>query len=342
MGLLDRAVPFADLDQDWEPEWIVEPFLFRHGITVLHGAPKQRKSTFRAHLIACCATGTPVCGRWKIQRPARRILVCLGEESGAADATRLRRDLRGLGVADARHPVVDLVSPPAFRLGSPDGSTDAAVFIHDTASAGYDLVVIDPLIAFHAHEENSAEGMQQVMAVLREVAKTSTVLIVHHAGKHKDGDPADRLRGSSAIRGAYDVGIAMTREGENPDHHRLHLEFRYSAPMPHTMIRYEHHAVEQWVRWHSMDSERMDEEILRELFRTSVSEWTLLGLVAKTQRTPDGLRAALNDLTEHRWLECNRSARGDTTWRRSDPHGDAYVSDDPTSKIISPGGGSPF
>ena len=64
------------------------------------------------------------------------------------------------------------------------------------------MVIFDPLLRFHDADENSANGIGQVYAKIRQliVDLGISVIIVHHTGKV----PSRGGRGTSAIIGEYD------------------------------------------------------------------------------------------------------------------------------------------
>ena len=102
--------------------------------------------------------------------------------------------------------------PPLTRS---DGSVDhgvAAQYIQEWV--GFDLVVMDPLVAFHTADENNNQQMAAIMLTLQTIvhqARTS-LIVVHHSAKPpqddtmlgREEDGGMRLRGASAIFGGAD------------------------------------------------------------------------------------------------------------------------------------------
>lgn len=76
------------------------------------------------------------------------------------------------------------------------------------------MVIIDPLFNFTLVEENDASKVRHLLkniGAMRGVVKGMAVCVVHHAKKQFDPDsPFDSIRGSSAFRGYYDLGILLT------------------------------------------------------------------------------------------------------------------------------------
>src|SRR5690606_13611128 len=93
----------------------------------------------------------------------------------------------------------------------------------------YDLVIIDTLIATLSGRisENDNAAMGVIVNELARMAHdyNKTILLVHHMGKGSAENIFDLLRGASALRGAYDVGLLLERK-QNEKEAVLHLESR--------------------------------------------------------------------------------------------------------------------
>ena len=79
-----------------------------------------------------------------------------------------------------------------------------------------DFVVLDALYCFMPGlDENAAGDMGLVMGHLREVARETgaAVLLLHHANKNDLASLANRVRGSSALSAAIDVGLMVAIAG---------------------------------------------------------------------------------------------------------------------------------
>jgi RecA-family ATPase len=95
-----------------------------------------------------------------------------------------------------------------------------------------DVVVLDPLVAFHGVDENNNTYMHRLLDALRDGIREAdaALILVHHEAK-----PAElprlggaRLRGASAIHGAADNVILMLPEKDGKV--RLAPEFKHSPP----------------------------------------------------------------------------------------------------------------
>jgi hypothetical protein len=93
----------------------------------------------------------------------------------------------------------------------------------------YDLIIVDTLIAALSGsvDENSNTEMGAIGGALRNIARQNdaAVLLVHHTGKGAKEDPFATLRGASALRGSYDVGLILER-GVDDREALLHIESR--------------------------------------------------------------------------------------------------------------------
>jgi hypothetical protein len=88
-----------------------------------------------------------------------------------------------------------------YNDGKQIAKTTALERLENTA-AGFDVAIVDPLVAFHGLNENDNGEMERVISVLREVAARKRVGIVsaHHANKGgSSSDPDNAARGASAI-----------------------------------------------------------------------------------------------------------------------------------------------
>lgn len=283
MALIDRAFAFEECNSDWQPTWLVEPFLMKDGVTIIHAEPKARKSTFRAHLIAACMAGVPVCGHWPIQQKAWNTCVVIGEENRHAEATRVANAFRALGIDPTFelgkiHPLDDDDTKPArLRIVPPisgvwlDDEAYIEAVCQEVALYDIDLLVLDPLTGFHKGVENDADAMARVCAGIRKLSQGTSVLVIHHdakldpQSKRKSGD---RMRGSSVLRGAYDLGIEIRDAGHSC--RELHFEARYSPPLEPQLVsvRYDHKAT----HWGYLGEKDLAME-LREYLKSQGGSW---------------------------------------------------------------------
>jgi RecA-family ATPase len=116
------------------------------------------------------------------------------------------------------------------RFDGPDGLAGPGLAQIERLAWQYDLIVIDTLVATLSGgiNENDNTRMGVIINELARIAHTTetAVVLVHHTGKNAGGDDIfNTLRGASAIRGGYDVGLLLDRK---PDESEavLHAESR--------------------------------------------------------------------------------------------------------------------
>lgn len=215
-------------------EWVVESLVPKRGIGVLGGPPKEGKSRLVLSSLLDTLDARPFLGQF----PSTILGSLIYNAEGGHQGIRARKamyenlsvgKLVGVSVQDEIKPI----------------ATDKGVDMHVCAEmvqtigqAQADLVVLDPLVRFHACDENDNAQMTQLLAGVRWIAEQAQcgVLVVHHTSK----PPADlsqaelrrqgggKLRGASAIFAEADsVTMAYPLKGG------LHLGFecRYAAPV---------------------------------------------------------------------------------------------------------------
>jgi DNA-binding transcriptional ArsR family regulator len=75
-----------------------------------------------------------------------------------------------------------------------------------------ELVILDPFVAMHSLEENSATDMQKVMDFMQMFLQHQiTVMFIHHSRKGGFMTSAENTRGSSAINGRADSAILVEK-----------------------------------------------------------------------------------------------------------------------------------
>ena len=210
---------FADLvAQDFPPQqFLVEGLIPAGQLVMLGGRGKAGKSWLVLQLIAAVDRGIQFLG--KTTKRGRVLYLAL--EDG-----RRRMNQRPKILRWSPSPAVDI----AFRVANFDHGGEGLAHIRQAiADKRYDLVVIDTLIKTlsAAADENSNTEMAAICNELADMAHDSgaAIVIVHHTSKVKTENPFDNLRGASAIRNAYDVGLLLRRE-HNQREATLHVESR--------------------------------------------------------------------------------------------------------------------
>ena len=178
--------------------YFIKGLLAQGDVAAIVGAPGAGKSLLAPRLGYAVAQGTEVFGRRTRQGGVFYVAV----EDGHGMRGRLSALRQEHGEADAFH-LVSGVSDLLSKNGELAELRDA---VKERRPA---LVIIDTLaVAFPGLEENTAEGMGQVVAAARSLTMWgAAVILIHHDTKQGDGLP----RGHSLLNGALDVSIALKR-----------------------------------------------------------------------------------------------------------------------------------
>ena len=176
-------------------------------LVVLYGQPDTGKSFIAMCLGWCVAAGLSWLGRFLVNQGVVVYIAAEGQDGLKSRVTAWRR---------CQHETPDLAgwrcSPSSVNLLDDGDVTRFIDDVKDDLSEDHvALVIVDTLArCMPGGDENSTKDMGKVIANadrMRESLKCA-VLIVHHTGK--DGGDA---RGSSSLRGAADVMLKCSREG---------------------------------------------------------------------------------------------------------------------------------
>lgn len=202
-----RPLPLRTLmAKDFPPlVWLAPGLIALGQLVLLGGRPKGGKSWLVLQLVQCVDTGQPFLG--KESKTARALYIAL--EDGER---RVYQRCQLLKWQPRRAAVLFQVA----RFDGPDGLVGPGLAQIDRLAQGYDLIVIDPLIATLSGgiNENDNTRMGLIINELARIAHNTdtAVVLVHHTGKHSSDDIFNTLRGASAIRGGYDVGLLLDRK----------------------------------------------------------------------------------------------------------------------------------
>ena len=197
---------FADLvAQEFPPQqFLVDGLIPAGQLVMLGGRGKAGKSWLILQLIAAIDRGLPFLG--KHTRHGKVLYLAL--EDG-----RRRMNQRPRILKWQPSTAVDI----AFKVDKFDAGGQGLAHIREAIAAkGYDLVVVDTLVKTLSAtaDENNNPQMAAICNDLADMAHDSgaTILMVHHVSKQSVDNPFDALRGASAIRDAYDVGMMLVRK----------------------------------------------------------------------------------------------------------------------------------
>jgi len=197
-----RFLTASAFDAVSEPTPLINNVLFMDSTAWLIGKPKAGKSFVAMDMAACVATGVPWHGN-----PVKkgRVVYMVGEGQPSAVARKKAWEKRNLPIGD------EIIFVP-FPVQVVNGG-DWSVFVE--AVSYYEPVMV--LLETQARitvglEENSAKDMGILVARVDEmrVATGACVNTVHHQGRAE----GNHMRGSTAMDGAADTVIAVSKDNE--------------------------------------------------------------------------------------------------------------------------------
>jgi AAA domain len=212
---------------DLEVPVLVRGMLVAGGLGMVVSDPKSGKTWLAVELAICVGTGARVFGRYPVEKPGQVLYVAT--EGARAGAVARFKGLCLGHVMDpdevAKH--IDFIWRKGVRLDDP------AFIRWLTAKAKrYVLIVVDVLVDAWDGEENKTEQAARLLRGLRPVTDArATLLLLHHLSKQMEGQSLwQRVRGSTAFRGAYDSGIGLERP-EGSQRTKVSFEHRDDAPL---------------------------------------------------------------------------------------------------------------
>lgn len=211
---------FTDLlSQEFPPlVFLVDGILARGHLAMIGGRPKSGKSWLVLQLAQAVDQGLVFLDRQT--RRGRVLYIAL--EDGARRIYQRANVLRWRPT-DGAAVLFDIANFDGDVVPGPGLAQIAAL------AADFDLIIIDTLIATLSGRASENDNVQMGMIVneLARIAHDSetAVLLVHHTGKGFSENVFDLLRGASALRGAYDVGLLLERKQDEREA-ILHMESR--------------------------------------------------------------------------------------------------------------------
>ena len=208
----------ALLQQEFQPlTFLVEGILAKGHLAMLGGRPKSGKSWLSLQLAQAVDAGRPFLG----QNTQRGKVLYVALEDGE------RRVYQRCQLLKWQPQDADVL----FDIARFDGDGVAGLGVEQLAhmACSYDLVIVDTLIATLSGRANENDNVQmgQIVNALAQIAHSTdtAMLLIHHTGKGMAENVFDLLRGASALRGGYDVGMVLERkQGEREA--VLHMESR--------------------------------------------------------------------------------------------------------------------
>lgn len=264
-----KPVSFSNLlDTDWPEEVFIDGGLFSRGDAMVIGAEsKAGKSTLIMTLIRELITGGNFLG-FKVVKPLKVLLM-----QAEIRESRLKERIIG------KYSLLD----KELLNNSYAWNTRGLVMIErdfETVKAAIgdirpDIVIIDPLINFHAYDENNATQMSSFfrkLDIIKSEFNLSLIMAQHFkksGGTKQKISLLEMIRGSSAIRGWADITIAI--EGRTSHEYRnLEFDTRNSDQPFKRMIKY--NAKTKEFDWHdpiSLIAEMLKKEMGKDELNTN-------------------------------------------------------------------------
>lgn len=205
-------IKYEDAPEHYEPDWLIEGMIQADGLNIIAGVPKAYKSMLRRYLHACMIARSPAFGILPVPKRPVKMLQLLAEDHPGSERFIMDTILREMGYF-GEIPIT-FAEPDHFLLDKPKHMLEFGKMLE---GEGFDYFAIDPMFEYHSVEENSSSEMRKVTRSLHKLKKIATPLVIHHSGKTplegQRRSVVDSLRGSSALPGAANALIELTRRG---------------------------------------------------------------------------------------------------------------------------------
>jgi KaiC/GvpD/RAD55 family RecA-like ATPase len=326
------TITYVDLQQflnepPRERHFLVDGILARGHLAMLGGRPKSGKSWLALQLAMAVDMGKPFLGRSTNQG---RVLYAPLEDG----PERLYERSHTLGWAVRQSKAVFKLSP----LHMPNGSLGPGIDQLAEAAGDFDLIIVDTLSTLLSGRvnENDNAAMGSIVNEVAQIAHSSNcaILLIHHAGKaFNEDDHFTLMRGASAIRAAYDVGMLLVRK---PGEHEavLRMESRDTDVEGMTIRQSASNASWEWVGdlsvlTHIRAGRRVVEALLE------IGDWQTVEDIADYLKISKQAvhaqlqRAEKEMLVKRQILPSDKRGRPTTIWAIYDSMEDPYVNDQP-------------
>ena len=191
----------AELDDSID--WILEGVLPAGRMLILSGTAGSGKSFFALSLALLYSKGVP--GKWLDVldvKPKTGTVAYIDLEM-----TPQLAKTRALNLGAEINSKFHYITVPCFDVMN---GQDYANLKRVLQRIDPELIILDSFADFHVMNENSSGEMVQVLNRIKTIHTSSTKIILHHTRKVSEiNGAAERLRGSTAIRGFIDSHIAL-------------------------------------------------------------------------------------------------------------------------------------
>lgn len=266
-------------------------------LVMLGGRGKAGKSWLVLQLIAAVDSGGQFLGR----STTRGKVLYLALEDGRRRLNQRPKILRW-----QPSPAVDI----AFKIDKFDGGgSGLAHLLEAIGHKQYDLVVVDTLVKTLSPtaDENNNTQMAGICNALADIAHDTgaCVLIVHHVSKQLVENPFDALRGASAIRDAYDVGMMLVRKHGDKEA-TLYTEARDFDVQDVTIKQVENGAGWEYVGDASASVAVKAGRVGADLVRIHGDGFTAEELAELSGKTAHAVRASMKTAVKHELVDIRR------------------------------------
>ena len=192
-------------------EWLIEDIITADGFGITYGPPASLKSFLVIAWSLHIASGTP----WLDHKVRQGGVLYVAGEGVRGMGRRVRAWMRHNGLEGVDLPFRLL--PASVNLNDPEQLNKlvrTAIASAEAEGTTIAMVVIDTVArAIPGADENSAQDMGRLIAAVEHLKSQVACHVhgVHHSGK----DPDRGARGSSALLGAVDTMVRVTRDDDN-------------------------------------------------------------------------------------------------------------------------------
>lgn len=219
-----NIIKLSDLISEEYPEnrWIIEQLVPEEGIVILSGASGSFKTWLIMDMALAVAEGRDFLGMFKTEQS--KVLI-IDEENGK----RLYNE-RFKKITTLTEAPIYLSSMGKFMVNGDDVKSVVEFCKRERIR----LVIIDSMARVNTGDENSSKDTTKFFALLRDFTGNSiSVILIHH--NRKPGmtsyDASVDMRGSSDIRAAIDVQLAVRRSGTSETVELRQPKCRYNREM---------------------------------------------------------------------------------------------------------------
>jgi hypothetical protein len=224
--ILTNLLKFTELNliEDKEVEYFVYPLIVKNGINLLSAPPASFKSYLSLDLVISCITGRKFLDL--LDTKPLKLVLLIDQENPSSEIKKRIRLLSGN--------ISNFFKLEEFIFFDKDPEIKDKL-INTLKLYPDSILVIDTLRRVNYYmDENSSLDINKFMAILNELKKYTTILLLHHTVKYEKGGDATTYRGSSDIQGAIDSAISLKVVNKSRNSIRIeiaHTKARFVSPI---------------------------------------------------------------------------------------------------------------